>query len=259
MSEEAGAGSTDGRARPVRPRAERARQVADVLRQRITAGAFADGVLPDERTLGRSFDATRNVVREALGLLRDEGLITRRRGIGTLVTAPKYGHGLHRLTGLAETLTEYGTLTNEVRAARVVAHAPQVVTERLALPVGGPAVYVERLRRLDGSPLSLDTTWLAPDIGQPLLDCDLAGRDVFDLIEETTGSRLGEAEVTVHAVTAEPDTARLLGIAEGAPLFAIDRLTTLADGRPVDAETLRVRADRLALRARLHRDGADGS
>lgn len=235
------------------PRAERARQVADVLRQRITAGAFAEGVLPDERILGQSFGAGRNVVREALDLLRDEGLITRRRGIGTRVTSPKFGHGLDRLTGLAETLAADGAVVNDVRAARLVPHAPKVITERLRLPEGSEAVYLERLRSVDGTPLSVDTSWLAPEVGRQLLECDLAHRDVFDLIEEATGTRLGAADVTVHAVTADPDTARLLGIDEGAALFAIDRLTHLADGRPVDAETLRVRADRLALRTRLHR------
>ncbi|RVU27765.1 GntR family transcriptional regulator [Streptomyces antnestii] len=235
------------------PRAERARRVADTLRQQITSGAYEQGKLPDERVLGHALGATRNVVREALALLGDEGLVIRRRGIGTQVVTAKYGHGLERLTGLAETLVDHGTVTNEVRTARVVPHAPKAVTERLRLPDGSEAVHLERLRSLDGRPLSVDSTWLAPDIGRPLLDLDLAHRDVFDLIEESTGHRLGSAEVTVHAVTAEPDTARLLEIPAGAALFAIDRLTCLADGRPVDAESLRVRADRFTLHALVHR------
>jgi len=236
-----------------RPRAERARQVADVLRQQITSGAFPDGALPDERALGQRLGASRNAVREALGLLRDEGLVVRRRGIGTTVVTPKYGHGLDRLAGLAETLTGYGTVTNEVRAARVVPDPPAAVRERLGLPDGAAAVHLERLRRLGGHPLSVDTTWLAPDVGRAVLTRDLVNRDVFDLIEESTGAVLGEAELTVHAVNADPDTAALLEIADGAAVFAIDRLTRLADGRPVDAESLRVRADRLALHALLHR------
>ncbi|GHJ41692.1 GntR family transcriptional regulator [Streptomyces sp. TS71-3] len=243
--------------RPAGPppsRAERARRAADTLRQRITSGVYGDGMLPDERDLGHALGATRNVVREALGLLRDEGLIVRRRGIGTRIVTAKYGHGLERLTGLAETLVDHGAVTNAVRAARIVRHAPKAVTERLHLPDGSEAVYLERLRSLGGRPLSVDSTWLAPDIGRPLLDRDLAHRDVFALIEETTGSRLGSAEVTVHAVTAEPDTARLLAIPTGAALFAIDRLTRLADGRPVDAESLRVRADQFAFHALVHRD-----
>ncbi|MFJ4902606.1 GntR family transcriptional regulator [Streptomyces sp. NPDC088727] len=238
------------------PRAERARQIADTLRQRITSGRYEDGMLPDERALGQLLGTSRNTIRQALGLLRDEGLITRRRGIGTQIVTAKYGHGLDRLTGLAETLVDYGTVANTVRAARLVPHAPKAVTERLQLPDGSEAVYLERLRSLDGRPLSVDSTWLAPDIGRPLLDCDLAHRDVFTLIEETTGTRLGSAEITVHAVTAESDTARLLHIPAGAALFVIDRLTRLADGRPVDTESLRVRADRFALHTLLHRGAA---
>lgn len=239
-----------------RRRAERARLVADTLRRQITCGVYGDGMLPDEGTLGRRLGATRNAVREALGLLRDEGMIVRRRGIGTQIVTPKFGHGLERLTGLAETLTGHGVVTNEVRMARVVPHAPKAVTERLQLPDGCKAVYLERLRSLDGSPLSLDSTWLAPDIGRPLLDRDLAHQDVFALIEEATGLRLGTAEVTVHAVTAEPDSAQLLGIPAGAALFAIDRLTSLPSGRPVDMESLRVRGDRFTLNALLHRGPA---
>jgi GntR family transcriptional regulator len=242
---------------PLPPRAERARQVADVLRQQITAGAFADRRLPDERLLGRELGASRNAVRAGLDLLRAEGLITRRPGVGTAVAAPKYGHGLDRLAGLAETLTGYGTVGNEVLAARRTARPPAAVAERLALPPGAGAVVIERLRRLDGEPLSLDTTYLAEDIGLPLLDRDLAGRDVFSLIEETSGRLLGSAELTVHAVTADPSSAALLGVRVGAALFAIERLTRLADGRPVDAETLRIRADRLTLRATVHRTGGD--
>jgi GntR family transcriptional regulator len=36
-------------------------------------------------------------------------------------------------------------------------------------------------------------------------------------------------------------------------VFAIERLTRLADGRPVDLESMHIRADRLTLQATLHR------
>jgi GntR family transcriptional regulator len=227
--------------------------VADVLRQQITGGAFADGLLPDEHTLGVQFSASRNAIREALGLLRTEGLIARRQGVGTVVVSAKHGHGLGELAGLAETLMGHGEVTNEVRAARFVARPPAAVAERLALEPGVGAVYLERLRWLDGSPLSLDTTYLVTDIGERLLDCDLAGRDVFALIEETTGTRLGSADVSVHAVNADPDTAMLLEIPAGTAVFAIERLTRLPCGRAIDVEWLHIRADRLTLHATLHR------
>lgn len=225
--------------------------MADGLRQRIADGEIGT-LLPSERELGDWFGASRNVVREALAVLRDEGLVERRQGVGTLVVRPKYGHGLDRLTGLAEELDGHGEVVNEVRAAEAVA-APPAVAQRLGLGAGEEVVHIERLRRLDGVPLSLDSTYLTADVGIPVLDRDLAGRDLFALLEETTGKRLGRAEVVVHAVSAGPDTAALLDIAPGTAVLAIDRLTRLPDGRPVDAEWLHIRADRLTLRATLQR------
>jgi GntR family transcriptional regulator len=247
------------RERPRQSRAERARQVADVLRHQITSGRFPEGVLPDEAALGEQLGATRNAVREALGLLRAEGLITRRQGVGTLVVMPKYGHGMDRLAGLAEALTGHGTVRNEVRAAHFVDEAPAVIAERLELSGSAGAVYIERLRWSDGLPLSLDTTYLAPDVGRPLLGCDLAGRDIFALIEETSGDRLGGAEISVHAVNAGPDAAALLGIPSGAAVFAVERLTRMQDGRPVDVESIQIRADRMAFHANLHRGAEPGA
>lgn len=242
-----------------RPRAERARKVADVLRQRITVDGFADGMLPDERLLAKRFGASRNAVREALGLLRDEGLVTRRRGVGTAVVAPRYGHGLDRLAGLGEVLAGHGVVTNEILSAEVVTGAPEDITERLGLPVGSSVVHIERLRRLNGLPLSLDSSYLRGDIGSAVIGGDLVGRDVFALIEEATGERLDRAELSVRAVNADPDTATLLEIPPGTAIFAIERLTWLANGSPVDTEVLRIRADRLALHATVHRGRAAGT
>jgi GntR family transcriptional regulator len=130
---------------------------------------------------------------------------------------------------------------------------PDAVARRLELSRDAGAVYLERLRRLDGEPLSLDATYLPLDIGRPLLECELTDQDVFVLLERISGQPLGRADLAVHAMTAGADTAALLGIPAGAAVFAIDRLTRLADGRPVDAETVHIRADRLVLQATLHR------
>jgi GntR family transcriptional regulator len=229
--------------------------VAGVLRQRIATGGFPDGVV-DERALAEELGASRNAVREALGLLRDEGLIRRRRGVGTRVVTPTYGHGLDRLAGLAEALAGYGTVTNEVRAAHTVAEPPASVAAALDLKPGVGAVLIQRVRRLDGVPVSLDTTYLTPDIGRSVLQGDLEARDVFVMIEQAVGCRLGRAEVEVRAATVDPVTAALLDLRAGDPIFAIDRLTRLSDGTPVDVELLQIRGDRMTLHATLYRGPA---
>jgi len=234
-----------------RPRADQARLVADVLRHQIHAGGYPDG-LPAEADLAADFFVSRNTVREALATLKDEGIIDRGPRTGTHVAIRKYDHGLDSLVGLKETFKGYGDIRNEVRAAMTVA-APPAVANRLKLSPGEPAVFVERLRYLGDLPLSLDMTYLAPDIGREVLEHSLEVNDVFALIEQVTGRRLGEANLAVEAVPADPHSAALLQVPDGTPVLLLERLTHLDDGRPVDLEYIRMRGDRITLRGNLVR------
>ncbi|WP_084505268.1 GntR family transcriptional regulator [Nocardia harenae] len=244
-------GEPQGRAPVRRLRADQARRVADVLRHQIHTGAFPDG-LPAETRLAEEFETSRNTVREALALLRDEGLIDRAPRVGTRVANRKYDHGLDALLGLQETLKGHGTVRNEVRAATRIA-APPAVARRLRLEPGERVVYLERLRYLGDTPLSLDLTYLAPDIGAAILDLDLAGTDIFVLIEQVSGQSLGSADLALEAVPADPHTAATLEAADGAALLMLERLTRLEDGRPVDLEYIRMRGDRITMRGSLSR------
>ncbi len=254
IRDHAGQGATTVAAHRARRRlrADRARQLADLLRRQLLDDAFPDGALPHEDALAADYGATRNTVRQALDLLRAEGLVARRPGVGTVVVARKYAHGLDRLMGLAETLHEQGRVTNEVRTT-VPVPAPAPVAERLRVPPGADVLYIERLRRLGGVPLSLDLTYLPLDIGTALLGADLENTDVFRLLESVTGRPLGHADITLEAVTADAHTAAVLEAPRGTAVLMLERLTHLADGRPVDLEFVRFRGDRIAMSGLLHR------
>ena len=63
----------------------------------------------------------------------------------------------------------------------------------MQLNPGEPVVFIERLRYLGDLPLSLDMTYLALDIGARRPRHSLEINDVFALIEQVTGQRLGDA------------------------------------------------------------------
>lgn len=245
--------SADPLADARRRRADRARQVADVLRRQVQSGVFAGGTLPAEAQLAADFGVSRNAVREALGLLRAEGLVDRIPGVGTVPAGPKYPHGLTGLLGLAEVMRGHGEVSNEVRTTGIIT-PPGPIAARLALPTGSPVVYIERLRRLGGLPLSLDLTYLIPEAGEPLLTADLVHHDLFTLIERHTGQRLGQAELTIEAINADEHSAAVLEAPPRTALLLVERLTHLADGRPADLEYIRFRGDRLAMRGVLARE-----
>lgn len=235
-----------------RVRADRAIQVADVLRRQVLRGTMSYALLPPEGQLATEFGVSRNTVRESLELLRGEGLVERVPGLGTRVVGSKYLHGIDELCGLAETLHGVGRVRNEVRMAGLVP-APDQVARRLEVTPGEPVTYIERRRFADDLPVSLDLTYLVRDLGEPLLGHDLADNDVFVLLERLSGTPLGDAELTLEAVSADPHSAAILGIPAHAPLMMLERLTHLRDGRPVDLEFIRMRGDRVTMRGTARR------
>jgi GntR family transcriptional regulator len=99
IRDHAGQGATTVAAHRARRRlrADQARQLADLLRRQLLTGGFPAGTRPHESTLATDYRASRNTVRQALDLLRAEGLVERLPGVGTVVVAHKYPHGLDRL------------------------------------------------------------------------------------------------------------------------------------------------------------------
>ncbi len=233
-------------------REDAARWVRDSLRTQILEGAFGGiaaprPMLPPENELAGAMGVSRNVIREALDLLRSEGLITRVQGAGTFVTGAKLRQPVDRLVGLAESLAGHQLkVANRILAVRMSPATP-LIAAKLEVDEGSPITFIERLRSVANVPLSLDTSALRPEAMGAFEGEDLESQDVFSILERKLGTRLGQAENTIEAVAADRGTARHLEVKTGAPILLLHRLTCLEDGTPFDLESVRYRADRVSL------------
>ena len=159
--------------------------MADVLRRQVLHGLVGDGLLPSETALADEFGFSRNTVREALDLLREEGLVERVPGVGTVVAGSKYLHGIDHLRGLAEALKGHGQVRNEVRISEVLPHPPPSPADS-----GWPPVN----RWSTSSAAASWTTCPCPSTSPTSsrtsgCNCsrNLSGRDVFVLLEQIGG------------------------------------------------------------------------
>lgn len=65
-------------------------QIADLLQEKIIDEHIKENQkLPSEQTLAEQFEVSRNVIREALKVLKERGLIDLKNGIGSYVTKPE--------------------------------------------------------------------------------------------------------------------------------------------------------------------------
>jgi len=236
-------------------RSDAARQVADLLRSDIVDGLYPEA-LPYEWDLLRDYGATRNVLRDALALLKDQGLLSRTPGAGTFATAPSSFMTLSRTT---EAITIYGDGTHGytldsprlsiTRLSAQLCDAPQTVRRRLQSD-SGRAFFVESLIYFDGEPHRLRTSWVPEEIYPGLLDGDGEGY-VPDLLMRALGVELTTTRVLLSATSADRWAAELLGIREHAPVFMSERLVCLPDGRPAEFGFSRYRADRVVVDSRV--------
>ena len=229
-------------------------QIREELRERIVSGVWKpNDPVPSERALMSQYGVSRITVRQALGELQKESLIFKLAGKGAYVAQVRPFQELGRLQGFAEAMEARGHETfNRVIAIEHQA-ASELVASRLRLAPGAPVTELRRVRFLDRQPVSLDITWVPRAIGDRLERSDLASRDIFLIIENDCAMPLGHADLVIDAGLADETLGAQLGIAIGAPVLRIERLTHDASGRPVDYEHLYCRADNFQYRLRIER------
>ena len=130
------------------------------LRKAITGGTFRPGTqLPTEAELCEMLGVSRTVVREALRVLEDDGLVARRHGVGTFVRNHPILKNLNFNFGITEMIESAGSQPGTSHLAIKKENADPEKAEQLRVPLGTALITVERVRTADGRPVvySLDT------------------------------------------------------------------------------------------------------
>jgi GntR family transcriptional regulator len=199
--------------------------VADTLRARIAHGdPSAVGALPSEAELGREFGVSRVTARRALELLRQEGLVTARKGAGWFVVTDPVRQALGRVTTIEGALEAAGATPSRRVLEFTYERAPGEVAKTLGLPSDGEVLRVTRLNLADGRPFALVTVWVPAAVGAPLSRADVERATFFDLLP-LQGVEPGRVVQTITAEEATVDDAPRLGVTTGSALLACRRVT----------------------------------
>jgi GntR family transcriptional regulator len=209
------------------------RQLAQEIRDAIVAGTFKQGDrIASELELGQRHGVSRITARQAVMQLVEEGLLVRRQGKGTFVTALPVQHELLELHGFVEELVARGVnpeielleFTTEVPSGRVAAR----------LKSGGSALTSwKRLYSRKGEPFAVAWVYLGPQITG--VTRALATRQTsYQIVETFHQSKIDHADVSIRAQVSNAETRHLLRMPPGTPLIALERVSYLADGTPIE-------------------------
>lgn len=168
--------------------------------------------------------------------MRDEGIIQSHHGKGWFLRRICAVQNLGRLQGFGEMLAPMGVNARSKVLELTECPAPEAVSNAFGLPEHSHVVRIARLRIAGGRVMSYDLSYFPLDVGRRLVEQDLAGQDIFVLLERALGMPLGFADVTIEVAPADEDPAQRLGVKVTTPIFKLTRLTHDRRGFPIDFE-----------------------
>lgn len=210
------------------------------LSQGIRTGVFGLGEsLPRETELAAALGVSRTVVREALMLLEEDGLIRTRRGVGRFVAKDSSFPGLEQLRplDLALSTPEATVVLRELDLSRQ--EPTDFVRDHVELGEGQDIWFREAVIEMEGRPIALIQEYL------PVDDRSTLGKTTTRAVEQSRGRGVSalrnlldegltptEGSCQIGASIAGTTRARHLGITPTSPVLLLTQKAQL-DGRTI--------------------------
>jgi GntR family transcriptional regulator len=207
-------------------------RIQGTLRKRIDAGDLRTGdAVPSERDLAKIHSVSLMTARHALASLEREGVVERRRGIGTFVSAPKIH--FNKLMSYTEQMASRSmTAASKILFAKII-DDEQEANARLSLSPKSGVIKLERLRHAAGEPFALEICYLSAAQFPGLLSTPLQRESLFGILERDYKIEIGYADEEVDATAADPRTADLLDVPRREPLLRIRQVIFSTNGKAV--------------------------
>lgn len=226
----------------------------------LVAEQLANGQdrLPPESQLAEELGVSRNTLRAALDRLEADGMVERRRRVGTIITHksradeavwPKAAYPIDVVQAVSEFFVEAG-LPYTVRSVTLRREEADAETaEFLGIEQDEEVYQATRVYESKGLPVVLVEHRLPKVLnGVPVRISALAD-GVTTFLHETQGIRLSSSDHRVTAVAADPELAQQLEVPLGTPLLRVDCRLRTAGTTPVAVGRLVFRSDQVALRS----------
>ena len=199
-------------------------QVADILRGRINRRQWPAGTLiPTLEALAEEFKVARVTARQAVQVLTREGLVSPRRGYGTVVTrADDTPNTVVMKTTLESLASMYESTSAKMLTFDETNAMPNVEPAQGRL--GSSYVYMRRLHFTEGKPYAVISLYLLQDVFQRAPDEFRSRAVIPQLLRMKRSIRIDRAHQTMSIGAADPEAAKLLEVRVGTPVAHVNRV-----------------------------------
>lgn len=221
------------------PRSKRSgpiyQQIARTLKDEIVSGVFPVGAqLPTEDGLCERFSVSRYTVREALRLLREDGLVMSRQGAGTMVIPPRtMTEGIQQVMSINDLVAFASGTRLAISNIRML-----MIDDKAAawsgLTKGTEWLQVSGLRLAEeGPPVCRADYFINREYAAVGRLLQRHTGPIFPLIEDMFGESIVEVQQQISAAIMPPVFVAELKVKEGTPALEVRRTYKNADDRVI--------------------------
>lgn len=207
------------------------RQIADALREKISAGELKPGdALPTESSLQETFNVSRVTVRQALKLLTEEQIVESIQGSGTYVKEERVNYDIYQLTGFYEKLADRNVDTHSEVSIFEVLKADAKLAEKLNLSHDDKVWHVKRVRFIKQKPVNLEETWM-PLALFPDLTWEVMENSKYHYVEQIKKLVIDRSEQELVPIMPSEEAIAALSLDPTKPILEKVSRGFLKDGR----------------------------
>lgn len=208
-------------------------QAEEQLRKLIQLPEFANGELfPKETDLAMRWGISRNTLRQAINNLVNEGLLERKKRVGTRVTQRKITTNLTNWMSFTHEMEDMGLIFENLVLDVQKKKTSEEVSKYLQIEVGTNVVCLKRIRSIDENPMVCFESYFHPRIG--LSEDEDFKKPLYDLLDMDHNIVPMYSQEEIKAIAATYEIAGLLGIKKGLPVLERKRLVLDAGRKPIE-------------------------
>ena len=216
-------------------------QAEKLLRKIIELPEHQQGkLLPNEVQMASSLGISRNTLRQAINKLVFEGLLIRKKGVGTIVTKPVDSKANNWKSFSQEMKTKGINIVNyDIEFKWLV---PEIeILQFFGLKAGSKVLKMERLRGEDSGPFVFFISYFHPRIG--LTGQEDFNRPLYNIMEEDYSVTVKLSQEEITATAANKEMADKLEMNLGEPILKRKRFVFDPGRRPIEFNIGYYRAD----------------
>jgi len=216
-------------------------QAEELLRKMIKEPEYQEGkLLPNEISMAKLLGISRNTLRQATNKLVFEGLILRKKGVGTFVTHPVDSKAQNWMSFSQEMKSKgIGVVNYDISHAWV--QPSSEVQHFLGIPGETSVLKMERLRGGKDGPFVFFVSFFHPRTG--LTGEEDFTRPLYDILKEDHSIYVNLSKEEITARAANPKLAKKLNLETGEPILVRKRFVYDPGRRPIEYNIGFYRAD----------------